>query len=100
MKGSSLRPCRTASLCITISVSCAPISGMASRMQVGRLNRLAPHVPGRVCAPPHPRRERELPLAGTADEALPHPDEPLDRRVALRRLVAVTPQVRLPHPRL
>jgi hypothetical protein len=51
MKGSSLRPCTTASLCISTSIGSAPSVSMRRHTAVGRWKAWLSQSPGRFCAP-------------------------------------------------
>ena len=51
MKGASLSPWTTASLCISTAVSCPSMAGIAARSSRGKLNSACSQSPGRFCPP-------------------------------------------------
>src|SRR5262249_51875279 len=111
MNGTSLKPCTTASLCISATVSCLPILGMARHKWAGRLKLLLSQLPGRFCAPreiassssitpgqPMPMKGGQVQalLFGASNELAQHLDQPFYSVVAPGLVVDVAPLVKLP----
>src|SRR4029077_1545217 len=51
IKGASLKPCTTASLCIKTDTSCPLMVGMAALTRCGKLKDWHDQLPGRFCPP-------------------------------------------------
>src|SRR5262245_9215445 len=111
MKGTSLKPCTTASLCIRTIVSCWLIFGMASHKRVGRLKLSLSQITRKVlCATVNravglnaPRTtdadkggQAQPCIFGARNEFLEHLDQFVHGLVTRRLLVGVSPLVQFP----
>src|SRR5262245_48955235 len=113
MKGRALRPCTTASLCISTTVWWSAMVGISSRTSVGRWKVLASQLPGKVLRSAVDRtvrvdfsrtadadegREPEPFLLGARDQLAQHGAQAVHRFLARHLVfVGVAPQLETPN---